>query len=139
MIEESADDPPVERQFRLALRSAPSFYSHRTPSLRYTWVHDPLGPSQGTALLGKTDLDLCDAESAESAKQIMQFKRETLGSGSAAHQEFIVNRGGRRRVVDLSVEPICDASGQIVGLSGAEIDVTERGESREAMSASTRN
>lgn len=133
MVEESADGAPVERRFQLALRGAPIFLFTQDAELHYTWVHDPLGRSQGAALLGKTDLDLSDAESAESAEQIMQFKRETLVSGSAARQDFVANRGGRRRVVDLSVEPICDASGQIVGLSGVEIDVTERGESREAI------
>jgi PAS domain S-box-containing protein len=131
VADESADCAPTEDRFQLALRGAPIFLFTQDAELRYTWAHDPLGRSQAGALIGKTDLDLSDADSAESAEQIMQFKREALASGSAARQEFIVNRGGRRCIVDLSVEPIRGEKARIIGLSGTEIDVTERGESRE--------
>jgi signal transduction histidine kinase/CheY-like chemotaxis protein len=75
-------------------------------------------------LIGKTDLEVSDAESAESAEQIGQFKREALASGAAARQDFVVNLEGQRRVIELSVEPIREDSGQTIGLSGTEIDIT---------------
>src|SRR5690242_16368676 len=117
VVGESADGPPIEGRFQLALRGAPIFLFTQDAELRYTWAHDPLGRSQAATVIGKTDLDLNDVNAAKSAEQIMQFKREALASGSAARQEFLVSRSGQRRVVELSVEPIRDENGRVIGLS----------------------
>jgi PAS domain S-box-containing protein len=125
-----ADDPAVaEQHFQLALRSAPVVLFTHDADLRYTWVS---GPGTGPELLGKTDLELSDLHAAESAERIVEFKLEVLKGGKGARRDVGVIIAGQQRVIDLSVEPIRDAEGQIIGISGAAIDVTEQRESKEA-------
>src|SRR5207244_4076447 len=87
----------------------------------------------GADLLGKTDLELSDLYPAESAERIVQFKREALQAGEAARRDLLVTVEGRLRNLDLSLEPIRDDAGQVIGLAGAAIDVTEHCESKEAI------
>ena len=125
-----ADDPAVaEQHFQLALRSAPVVLFTHDADLRYTWVS---GPGTGPELLGKTDLELSDLHAAESAERIVEFKLEVLKGGKGARRDVGVIIAGQQRVIDLSVEPIRDAEWQIIGISGAAIDVTEQRESKEA-------
>jgi len=133
-VTEGASDPtPVDQSFQRALCGAPVFLFAQDADLRYTWTYDPTGERPASALIGKTDLERSDFGSTALAEQVAQFKREALASGAPARQEFAVNRGGSRRVVNLSVSPICDASGRVIGLSGAEIDVLQCDEPGEAI------
>jgi PAS domain S-box-containing protein len=129
---ESADGAALAGQpFQLALRKAPVVLFTHDADLRYTWVHDPEGRLSAPVSLGKTDLEQDDLYAVESADRIMQFKREVLQSGKGARRDLSVTMSGRLRVLDLSIEPIRDEDGRIIGVSGAAIDVTERRESKE--------
>ncbi len=119
----------TEQQLQLALRSAPVILFTHDADLRYTWV---FGPETGPELLGKTDLELGDRYAAESAERLMEFKREVLQSGKGARRNLSLAIADRQCIIDLSIEPIRDNEGQIIGISGAAIDVTERREPKEA-------
>lgn len=56
----------------------------------------------------------------------MRIKRRVLELGLKEHAEVPVTIGEKTFVYDLTVEPVRDASGAIIGLAGATHDVTQR-------------
>jgi PAS domain S-box-containing protein len=119
----------AEQQFQLALRSAPVVLFVQDADLRYTWV---FGPGTGPELLGKTDLELSDRYAVESAERLMEFKREILQTGDGTRRDLCLMSSGQQCVIDFAIEPIRDKQGQVIGVSGTAIDVTERRDSKEA-------
>jgi signal transduction histidine kinase len=56
-----------------------------------------------------------------------------LETGRKAHAEIPVRVGGRTIIFDLVAEPLRDASGAVIGLTGASLDITERKLAEEAL------
>jgi signal transduction histidine kinase len=49
-----------------------------------------------------------------------------LSSGQGARQELALTSQGRVRIMDLRIEPYRDSSGQLAGILGTAVDITER-------------
>ncbi len=112
-----------EQRLRIAIQNLPIVIFNQDQALRYTWVHNPqLGISvQDT--LGKTDLDLLPPEQAQS---LIELKQRVLASGLGAREEVRLQRGDQIACYDLTIEPLRDSAGQIIGILGAALDITER-------------
>jgi PAS domain S-box-containing protein len=91
--------------------------------LRYTWVANPLPGFTVEQMLGKTDKDLLPAEDAANVTAI---KKQTLESGVGIHKEVCITIGGVERLISLTVEPLRDIAGKIVGITCSSMDITER-------------
>ena len=75
-------------------------------------------------MLGKTDAELFPAEEADRLTQIkarVLVDRRWFAAGN-----FPRRRAGEKHFYDLTVEPVRDALGQITGITGAAMEVTER-------------
>jgi PAS domain S-box-containing protein len=109
--------------FRAALLNSPVVVFHQNADLRYTWIYNPFVEHAGISLLDKTDLELFPSDEAE---QLSRLKRSVLSSGKGARQELALTTQGQLRVMDLRIEPFRDSSGQLAGIVGTAVDITER-------------
>ncbi len=73
-------------------------------------------------MVGRTDADLFGPEDAG---RLASLKRRVLETGEVLRQEVTVTPGGTRHILDLTLEPLRDADGEIVGISGMAVERAE--------------
>jgi formate hydrogenlyase transcriptional activator len=56
-----------------------------------------------------------------------------METGVAARAEMQISYGGRKHYFDTTIEPLLDAAGAVIGLTGVRIDITEIRETTEAL------
>ena len=76
-------------------------------------------------IIGKSDEEFLPPDGRAA---IIALKREALASGEAKRAEVSIEDGPALRWHDLHIEPLRNETGDIVGLTCASIDVTERKE-----------
>ena len=121
-----------EERFRVALKNSPVVVFNQDRDLRYTWVNNPVFAWAEKGWLGKTDEEILEPESAG---RLSAIKRGVLSSGVGVRQEVEVKYEGRTVYYDLTVEPLRNPYGEIVGITCASTDITER----KAMEQALRN
>ncbi|RCJ23593.1 hybrid sensor histidine kinase/response regulator [Nostoc sp. ATCC 43529] len=112
-----------EERFRVALKNSPIFVYNQDKELRYTWVYNPSYGLTVEQILGKKDADII---SAEDAQRLTNIKLGVLNSGIAAREEVSIRTTETTRYYDLTVEPLRNESQEVVGVTCASIDITER-------------
>jgi PAS domain S-box-containing protein len=117
-----------EERLRLAVGAAPVVLFNHDRDLRYTWIGKPFAGRAEADLLGKTDAELFPPEIAEPA---MALKRRALESGERVEGEIEVavngpDGGSAASQCALTAEPLRDATGAVIGITCAALDVTER-------------
>jgi transcriptional regulator with GAF, ATPase, and Fis domain len=110
-----------EERFRVALKDSPITVFNQDRDLRYTWIYNPQLYWQFDAL-GKTDEEIVGAR--KSAK-LTSLKRQVLTTGLAVRDEVTVRNGGKGFVFDLTIEPLLDSAGNVVGITGACMDIAK--------------
>lgn len=112
-------------RYETALRGSKVTVYTQDRDLRYTSLSNPILGCSIEDILGRTDGELFPSGSDET---IIALKRETLSGGHPARAEVCYEEPEGARWHDLHVEPLHNESGDIVGLTCASIDVTERKE-----------
>lgn len=112
-----------EALFRLALENSPIVIFQQDRELRYTKVFNPSPGFSVQTTLGKTDEDLFVPEEAAFLTAI---KREVIVTGRSFRDSLQGTIAGKAYYFDTMVEPLRDATGQIVGITGTLMDITER-------------
>ena len=112
-----------EESLRLALKSVDMALFHQDRDLRYTWMYSPQLGYAPQDVIGKMDSELMPPEEAQ---PVVALKRQVLETGVGDRAQVSVTARGRKYYFELAVEPLRDAAGQIVGVSGASTDITER-------------
>jgi PAS domain S-box-containing protein len=120
-----------EERFRVALQGSPIVVFNQDRELRYTWIHNPALGYTAQEVIGRTDYDLCAR--LEDAEQLTMLKRQVLADGLGRRQEVCIWIQGVPQYYDLTVEPLRDEKGLVVGITCATIDITERKRSEEAL------
>ena len=95
--------------------------------LRTTWVLNSFEGSQ--SIIGKTDLEVAamgGVISVEDATALMEFKTRVLATGVGERREQTFSVLGELKTYDTTIEPIRDDNGQVVGLAGVSLDISER-------------
>lgn len=113
-----------EERFQTALKGSPIVVCNQDTSLRYTWIHNPALNFDPDAVLGKTDADLF--ERSEDAQQISALKQQVLDTGTGLRRALRWQTRGEMRHFDLTIEPLRGADGTIIGITCAQVDITER-------------
>jgi PAS domain S-box-containing protein len=113
-------------RYETALRGSQVTVYTQDRDLRYTSLSDPVLGRSIDDILGRTDEELFPTESGAT---IIALKREALATGKPARAEVCFDSGASARWHDLHVEPLRNEAGDIIGLTCASIDVTERKES----------
>ncbi len=114
-----------EERFRIALAKGPITVHTQDRELRYTWVYNPHPGLTVESVLGKTDADLIPPDDAE---PLTAMKRRVMESGEGERVEIRFNAGDAPSYYDLNLEPLRDDAGNVVGITGAATDITERKE-----------
>ncbi len=112
-----------EERMRVALVLVPVLICNQDKDLRYTWVHNPGVQFFNREILGKTDADLLSEEEAE---RLTAIKNQVLKSGVGIRLDVPTTINGRLYLYDLNVEPSRDAAGNIIGVTCAMTDISNR-------------
>jgi PAS domain S-box-containing protein len=119
-----------DQRLQVALSGIKMAVFHQDRALRYTWMHQPQLAYSPDRVVGRTDAELLPPEAA---RQVTEIKQRVLETGARVQEEVSVVADGATRVFDLVAEPLLDASGEIIGLTGATLDITERKQAEEAL------
>ncbi len=119
-----------EERLRVALKNSPIIVFNQDRDLRYTGIHNPSLAWAERDYLGKTDEEIL---SAEDAARLTVIKRRVLESGSATREEVFVTHQGKKHYFDLTVEPLRDSGGAVVGITCAGMEITELREKSERL------
>jgi PAS domain S-box-containing protein len=112
-----------EARFRLALQNSDIVVYKQDRDLSYTWIYNPQPGFNPEDIVGKTDSELLLPEDAAPLERI---KRQVLESGRGTRQTVRTTIDGRAYYYDLTVEPLRDVDGDIIGVTGASRDITEQ-------------
>jgi len=108
-----------EERFRVALKDSPITVFSQDRDLRYTWIYNPQLYWQDEAM-GKTDEEIIGPKKAA---RLVDLKRRVLKTGVALREEVAIPHNGKSCALDITIEPLFDADGGIVGITGASVDI----------------
>jgi PAS domain S-box-containing protein len=115
---EQALEQATER-LNTALKSAPITLFNQDRDFRYTWIHNPNDNFAPSTAVGQRDEDLM---SAESAAQVRTIKQQVLDTGVSRRAEVSIEG----TCYDVTIDPIRDGEGAIVGITCAAVDISDR-------------
>ncbi len=113
-----------EQRFRTALANSTVVVFNQDRELRYTWIHNPTLGYQAEQVIGKTDHEIF--ERPEDADFTDSVKQRVIQTGIGERQEATIRSNGVDRCYDCTVEPLRDSAGEIIGVTCAATDITER-------------
>jgi PAS domain S-box-containing protein len=113
------------QRYETALRGSNVTVYTQDCDLRYTSISNPMFGLAVDQIIGHTDTEVLPLESRSA---IVALKRAALETGSPQDSEVRIKEQSLDRWYDLHVEPLRDIGGEIVGLSCASVDITERKE-----------
>jgi PAS domain S-box-containing protein len=126
-----------EERLRVGLNTANVAVFSQDLDLRYLWMYQPQLGYTTEQVMGRTDAELLPAN--EEGAAVMNIKRRALETGQRQHAEVLVTVAGEPHFYDLVAEPFRDTHGEIIGLTGASLDISQRKRAEEALIASERN
>jgi len=112
----------AEEALKIALQNSPTVVFNQDTDLRYTWIYNPAPGHSIDEILGKLDAEIF---SLEDAKRLTAIKHRVLTTGVGTRSEIFLTLSSEIRYYDLTVEPLRNQTGEIVGLTSAAIDITE--------------
>ena len=112
-------------RYETALRGSQVTVYTQDCDLRYTSISNPMLGHAIDAILGRTDDEILPPDSGAA---VIALKREALTNGRPQRTEFTYENGSGLNWNDLHIEPLRNEVGDIVGLTCASVDVTERKE-----------
>ncbi|GAB4234591.1 MAG: hypothetical protein Kow00121_62340 [Elainellaceae cyanobacterium] len=112
-----------EERLRVALKNSPITVFNQDQELRYTWIYNPTIDCEPVAVIGKQDRDLF---AGEDAAKLTKIKQQSLETGMAVREEVSLTIQGQRFHYDMTAEPLLASSGDVIGITCACIDITER-------------
>jgi PAS domain S-box-containing protein len=109
-----------EERFRVALKDSPITVFNQDRDLRYTWIYNPQDWQHEA--IGKTDAEILGSKQSASLEEL---KRRVLKTGVALRQEMTIPNGDRTYAFDVSLEPLFDPEGNVIGITGASVDIAQ--------------
>ena len=120
-------------RLRVALKNLPISVFNQDQELRYTWKYNPVLEIEEKEVLGKTDRDLLPKDDAV---VLTRIKRQVLDTGVGVREEVKITMHGKNWYYDLTVEPLRNSHNQVIGVTCAAIDITDRKHSEMALQKS---
>jgi PAS domain S-box-containing protein len=112
-------------RYETALRGSQVTVYTQDRDLRYTSISNPMLGRNIEDILGRTDAEIL---SPEAGAAMIALKRAVLAGGEAKRAEVPLEDAPGIRWHDLHIEPLRNEAGDVVGLTCASVDVTERKE-----------
>ncbi len=120
MAETRDDLLQTTRRFEAALRDSPITVFEQDEALIYTWAYNPLMGLRTEDVIGRTEADFMDADSASRS---IDVKRAALDGRTPNRQEMFISTGARAGWFDIRIEPIALRDGRR-GLIATATDIT---------------
>jgi PAS domain S-box-containing protein len=122
----------TEERFRVALAHSNITLFEQDTESRYRWVYNPPAGFHAADVVGKTNDDLLPPDEAA---RVNALDRAVLRNGERVTEEIRITppRGDTLHLL-VSQEPLRDAAGAIVGLTGAATDITDQKRAQEELS-----
>ncbi|HEY9653124.1 MAG TPA: PAS domain S-box protein [Coleofasciculaceae cyanobacterium] len=111
-----------EERFQIALKNSPTIVFNQDTELRYTWAYNPTPHMDAESVMAKCDADLL---SEEDAQRLTVIKRRVLSSGIGTREKTFITINGEIRYYDLTVEPLRNQNGDIIGITCVATDITQ--------------
>lgn len=113
-----------QQRLLAALQASPISLYDVDNSMHFTWVHNPVFGLQPEQLLGRT---VREVFGRRAAARLTEAGQRVIATGTPTRVEFAFRRRHTQRVVyDVVVMPLRDDTGDIIGLTNAVIDISER-------------
>lgn len=112
-------------RYETALRGSQVTVYTQDRNLRYTSISNPMLGRSIEDILGRTDAEIL---ASDGGAAMIAVKREVLASGEAKRAEVPLEDAPGIRWHDLHIEPLRNEAGDVVGVTCASVDVTERKE-----------
>jgi PAS domain S-box-containing protein len=112
-----------EERLKVALGIINMAVFNQDQELRYIWMYRPQLGYTTDQIVGKRDSDLLPPDLAQ---QTTKLKLQVLETGAGRRGEIQGTWNDKRIYYDLIVEPLRNSAGQIIGITGASLDITER-------------
>jgi formate hydrogenlyase transcriptional activator len=110
-----------EERFQVSLKDSPITVFNQDCDLRYTWIYNPQLYWQQD-VLGKTDEEILGPRKSAN---LTSLKRRVLETGVAVREEVSLPSNGKRFALDMNIEPVFGSAGDIIGITGACIDIAK--------------
>lgn len=125
----------TKQRFEAALSGSDIAVFNQDNNLVFTWAYDPRRGLMPEEVVGRTDADLFPADVAPS---VSDAKRSVTETGKGTSLNVVVQTDdGASQYLRLSIEPLRDSTGEIIGLTSAVVDLTERHDYETRLSALT--
>lgn len=108
-----------EERFRVALKDSPITVFNQDRNLRYTWIYNAQLYLQ-QEVLGMSDEEILGPNKSAT---LTALKRKVLTAGVPVREEMTVQHNGESFAFDLSIEPLSDDKGHVIGITGACMDI----------------
>lgn len=108
-----------EERFRVALKDSPIAVFSQDRDLRYTWIYNFSHLSLND-VIGKTDDEIVGPDKA---RRLKELKQQVLKTGVGAREEIVIPYKGAVQAYDITLEPLFDSERNIVGVTGAAMDI----------------
>jgi PAS domain S-box-containing protein len=112
-------------RYEAALRGSHVTVYTQDRNLRYTSISNPMLGRSIDDILGRTDAEILPPDGAAT---LIAMKQDVLANGEAKRAEVSLDHSSGIRWHDLHIEPLRNDAGEVVGLTCASVDVTERKE-----------
>jgi PAS domain S-box-containing protein len=123
------------RRFTTALANSKMSVWEQDLQLRYTWFYNPKLGYGLNEVIGKTDAELMEPAYA---KELETLKRRVIETEQPVRQEVATAAPNSPvEFYDLSIEPLRDVSGHVVGITCTATEVTERRQAEEITQAAS--
>jgi PAS domain S-box-containing protein len=108
-----------EERFRVALKGSQVAVFNHDRDLRYTWIYNfaSLAPSE---VIGKTDEEIFGSDGA---RRLRELKARVLQTGARVREEVVIPYNGTTGAYDITLEPLFDPEGNMIGITGAAVDI----------------
>jgi PAS domain S-box-containing protein len=121
-----------EERYRIAIKNAPAIYAQTDQDLRYVWIHNPHPDFEASSVIGKRDDEIDDSDDV---RRLVDLKRKVLEQGTGIREEVRFRRSDGDYYYDMTIEPLLDSNGKVIGVSTAAFDISDLKRAEEALRA----
>lgn len=119
-----------EQRLRIAISAADIAVFNQNTDLQYVWMHSPQLGYTTEQVVGKTDAELLPQQDVQ---KLTPIKRLVIETGKGAHEEVQIHTPDSVLTFELILEPLLNERGEVIGLTGSSMDISERKRMEEAL------